>query len=83
VAPVQSVQTYSASSSFQACVSLRESGNNPHVGYAGMYGILPSTWHSLGYSGDAGDADLSTQTAAFNKLYAEDGTQPWSPYDHC
>lgn len=69
--------------SFQACVFLRESGRNYHVGYGGGYGILPSTWHSLGLSGVAGDASPALQDEAFARLYAMDGTSPWAPYDGC
>ncbi len=69
-------------SSFEQCVSLRESGNNP-TEPDGLFGILPSTWASLGYSGSAGQASVAQQKEAFNRLYAEDGTSPWAPYDGC
>ena len=72
-----------APSSFQQCVAWRESGNNPTASSAGMYGILPSTWASLGYSGTAGEASVAQQTQAFQQLYAQDGTAPWAPYDGC
>ncbi len=70
-------------SSFQQCVALHESGNNPTASSAGLYGILPSTWAQLGYSGTAGQASVAQQNAAFGKLYAQQGTQPWAPYDGC
>jgi LysM repeat protein len=70
-------------SSFQQCVAWRESGNNPTASSAGLYGILPSTWASLGYSGTAGGASVAQQTQAFQQLYAQDGTAPWAPYDGC
>jgi hypothetical protein len=73
----------SAPSSFQQCVAWRESGNNPTASSAGMYGILPSTWASLGLSGTAGSASVAQQTQAFQQLYAQDGTSPWAPYDGC
>ncbi|MGD0924175.1 MAG: LysM peptidoglycan-binding domain-containing protein [Streptosporangiaceae bacterium] len=73
----------SAPSSFQQCVALRESGNNPTASSAGLYGILPSTWASLGLSGTAGSASVAQQTQAFQQLYAQDGTSPWAPYDGC
>jgi len=73
----------SAPSSFQQCVALRESGNNPTASSAGLYGILPSTWASLGLSGTAGSASVARQTQAFQQLYAQDGTSPWAPYDGC
>jgi hypothetical protein len=72
-----------STSAFQACVALRESGNNPAVGSGGLYGILPSTWRSLGYSGTAGSAPVSQQTQAFDRLYARFGKAPWAPYDGC
>lgn len=74
---------YAGMSSFERCVAWRESGDNPTASSAGMFGILPATWASLGYSGTAGQAPVALQKAAFNKLYAEDGTQPWGPYDGC
>ena len=73
----------SAPSSFQACVAWRESGNNPTASSSGLYGILPSTWASLGYSGTAGSASVAQQNQAFQQLYAQDGTAPWAPYDGC
>jgi murein DD-endopeptidase MepM/ murein hydrolase activator NlpD len=78
-----STVTGSAPSSFQACVAWRESGNNPTASSAGMYGILPSTWASLGLSGTAGQASVAQQTQAFQQLYAKYGTSPWAPYDGC
>jgi len=73
----------SSPSSFQQCVSWRESGNNPTASSSGLYGILPSTWASLGYSGTAGSASVAQQNQAFQQLYAQDGTSPWAPYDGC
>lgn len=77
-----------APGSFQACVIARESGGNPRAvnassGAGGLYQFLPSTWAGLGYSGLPENASVATQTQAFNKLYAQAGTQPWSPSDHC
>jgi LysM repeat protein len=77
--------TYSgggAPSSFQQCVAWRESSDTP-TDPDGLYGILPSTWASLGYSGTAGEASVAVQNQAFQKLYAEDGTSPWAAYDGC
>lgn len=73
----------SPSDGFRGCVALRESGDNPHVGFAGLYGILTSTWQSLGYSGEAGNASVALQNQAFDRLYAKYGTAPWAPYDGC
>jgi hypothetical protein len=69
-------------SSFEQCVAYRESSDTP-TDPDGLFGILPSTWASLGYSGTAGEAPVSVQDAAFSRLYAEDGTAPWAPYDGC
>ena len=66
---------------FQACVAQRESGNGS--GSGNIYGFLQSTWNSLGLSGSPGSASRAQQDAAFQKLYAKDGTSPWSPYDGC
>jgi hypothetical protein len=70
-------------SSYEQCVAWRESGDNPTASSAGMFGILPSTWAELGYSGTAGQAPVALQKVAFQRLYAEYGTQPWSPSDGC
>lgn len=69
-------------STFERCVAWRESGDTP-TDPAGLFGILPSTWASLGYSGTAGQAPVAVQKQAFNKLYAQYGTSPWAPYDGC
>ena len=70
-------------SAFEQCVAYRESGDNPTASSAGLFGILPATWASLGYSGTAGQASVAQQEAAFNQLYAQEGTAPWAPYDGC
>ena len=73
--------------SFAACVAFRESSNNPHavgpLSGGGAYGFLQSTWSSLGYPGSPQTASVAMQKAAFSKLYAQMGTQPWSPSDGC
>jgi LysM repeat protein len=79
-APVVS-RSYGAPGSFQACVATRESGNGS--GSSNIYGILNSTWASLGRSGSAWSASRAEQDAAFQQLYSRDGTQPWAPYDGC
>jgi hypothetical protein len=70
-------------SAFEQCVAWRESGDNPTASSSGLFGILPSTWASLGYPGTAGQASVALQKAAFSRLYAQYGTQPWAPYDGC
>jgi hypothetical protein len=69
-------------SSFEQCVAWRESSDTP-TDPDGLFGILPSTWASLGYSGTAGQASVAQQKVAFNRLYAEYGAQPWAPSDGC
>jgi hypothetical protein len=82
-APASSGQSITAGmSAFETCVAWRESGDNP-TDPDGLFGILPSTWASLGYSGTAGQASVAVQKQAFDRLYAQDGTQPWAPYDGC
>jgi hypothetical protein len=70
-------------SSFEQCVAWHESGDNPTASSAGLFGILPATWAQLGYSGTAGQASVALQKVAFQRLYAQDGTSPWAPYDGC
>lgn len=69
-------------SSFERCVAWRESSNTP-TDPDGLFGILPSTWAELGYSGTAGHASVALQKVAFNRLYAQYGAQPWAPSDGC
>jgi hypothetical protein len=69
-------------SSFEQCVAWRESGDTP-TDPDGLFGILPSVWAQLGYSGTAGQASVPQQEAAFNQLYAQYGAQPWAPSDGC
>ncbi len=71
-----------SASAFEQCVAWRESSDTP-TDPDGLFGILPSTWAELGYSGTAGQAPVSLQQVAFNRLYAEYGTQPWAPSDGC
>ena len=69
-------------SSFEQCVTWRESSDTP-TDPDGLFGILPSVWASLGYSGTAGQASVAQQQIAFSRLYAEYGAQPWAPSDGC
>jgi hypothetical protein len=82
-AALSSTSMFAGMSAFERCVAWRESGDNPTASSAGLFGILPSTWASLGYPGTAGQASVAMQKAAFNRLYAKDGTSPWAPYDGC
>jgi len=80
--------TYHGSGGYESCVISRESGGNARAvnsssGAGGLYQFLPSTWHSLGYSGSPQNASVSTQRQAFQRLYAQAGTSPWSPSDGC
>jgi hypothetical protein len=69
-------------SAFEQCVAWRESSDTP-TDPDGLFGILPSVWAQLGYSGTAGQASVAQQEAAFNQLYAQYGAQPWAPNDGC
>jgi LysM repeat protein len=69
-------------SAFEQCVAYRESSDTP-TDPDGLFGMLPSTWQSLGYSGSAGQYSVAVQEQAFAKLYAEEGTAPWAAYDGC
>ena len=80
--------SYSGSGGFQSCVIQRESGGNasavnPSSGAGGLYGFLPSTWQSLGFSGLPENASVAEQNAAFAKEYAQSGGAAWSAYDGC
>ena len=70
-------------SALEQCVALRDSGDNPNASSAGLFGILPATWASLGYPETAGSSPVTLQMQAFSRLYAMDGTAPWAPYDGC
>ena len=87
-APTQVTATYSGSGGFQSCVIQAESGGdagavNGSSGAGGLYGFLPSTWQSLGYSGLPENASVAQQNAAFAKEYAQSGGAAWSAYDGC
>jgi LysM repeat protein len=86
-APAQQA-SYSGSGGFQSCVIQAESGGNASAvnassGAGGLYGFLPSTWQSLGFSGLPQNASVAQQNAAFAKEYAQSGTAAWSAYDGC
>ena len=74
---------FAGMSAFERCVAWRESSDNPRASAAGLFGILPPIWSSLGYQGTAGQAPVSLQKAAFNRLFKAYGTSPWAPYDGC
>ena len=88
-APLQAVarrqpETYvshTSSGGFEACVEFRESTDGR--GSPNLYGILPSTWASLGLPGSPYTASPTQQQQAFQELYARDGVSPWAPYDGC
>jgi hypothetical protein len=82
-APVQTQQpAYQGGSGFQACVIARESGGdpaavNPVSGAGGLYGFLPSTWQSLGYSGLPEDASVER---SFPEGVCSSRHQPVGPF---
>ena len=80
--PAAATGSITPGSGYEACVIDHESGGNAGAvnsssGAGGLYGFLPSTWQSLGYSGLPEDAPVSEQQQAFNQLYAEAGSAPW------
>jgi len=82
-APPAATGSVTPSSAYEQCVIAAESGGNagavnPSSGAGGLYQFLPSTWQSLGYSGSPQDASPATQQQAFNQLYAQQGSAPWS-----
>lgn len=62
------------------CIEMAESTMRPYI-TSGLYGILVSTWQSLGYSGVPGGASLTIQNEAAMRLYDEHGWRPWN--DSC
>lgn len=58
-------------SGFASCVAMRESTNG--AGSSNIYGI----------EGSGGQGSLAEQKQAFAQMYADRGSQPWSPYDGC
>ena len=73
---------YEGPGSFEVCVISHESSGNPRAvnpasGAGGLYGFMPSTWASIGFSGLPENAPVATQHAAFQRLYATQGITPW------
>ena len=73
--------------SYQSCVIAHESSGNAKAvnqssGAGGLYQFLPSTWATTPwgsqYPGGAQTAPVSVQNQAFQWLYAQQGTAPWS-----
>lgn len=67
------------------CIRIHESGDNyndPNMP-SGAYGILISTWQSLGYSGSPYQAAPALQDAAALRLHAEYGFEPWGSRFAC
>lgn len=70
-------------SAYKMCVWSHESGDgtnmqNPTSTASGDFGFLTSTWWDVTHlPGPARDYSLATQSAAFDKLYAEAGRSPW------
>jgi hypothetical protein len=56
---------------FASCVAMRESTNG--AGSSNIYGI----------QGPGGQGSIAEQKQAFAQMYAQRGTEPWSPYDGC
>jgi peptidoglycan hydrolase CwlO-like protein len=60
-----------------ACIRQLESGNNYRIHGGGAYQIRDPTWHSLGQSGQAQDAEPATQDAMAIKLQQRSGWGQW------
>ncbi len=67
------------------CIRIRESGDvyNDPTRPSGAYGILDSTWVSMGYGGWPYEASPTVQDEAALTLYHEYGWQPWSSRFAC
>lgn len=68
-----------------SCIRNAESGDvyNSASEPQGAYGILDSTWQSLGYSGSPYEASASEQDSAALQLYRQYGWQPWGTRYSC
>lgn len=63
---------------FAACVAFRESTNGTNQAFnGGVYGIIRAS--GINVNGQS----LAAQKAAFAKLYAQYGDQPWRPSEGC
>jgi hypothetical protein len=73
----------------RAAIAWCESRNTPTAvnktsGASGTYQFMAETWRAVtGLPGSAGDYPESVQDAAFDKLYAADGTRPWNASKGC
>ena len=57
---------------------------NPTSGAAGLYQFLDATFEAVtGLPGKASGYSAEVQTAAFDRLYAADGTSPWNSSKGC
>ena len=68
-----------------ACIREHESGDryNTPTAPSGAYGILQSTWLSLGYSGWPFQASATVQDQAALRLFGMYGWTPWSTKTVC
>ena len=68
-------------SGFATCVRIRESGDGR--GSRNLYGMLDTTWQSVGGRGRPQDAPRREQDYRAYILFQRSGTAPWRPYDGC
>ena len=68
-----------------SCIRIHESGDryNAPTAPSGAYGILFTTWTSLGLSGQPWQSPPSTQDQAALELYGRYGWSPWSSRFSC
>ena len=83
--PVPITNATSTDTPTWACIREYESGDvyNSPTEPSGAYGMLYSTWASLGYSGWPYQASVTVQNAAALYLYNEFGWTPWSTKTVC
>jgi resuscitation-promoting factor RpfC len=71
-----------AGGSIWSCIIQHESRGDPTAvnassGAGGLYQFLPSTWHGIGMSGLPENYSAADQTAAAERLQAQQGWSPW------
>lgn len=65
-------------------IVLCESGGDPHIGYAGAYGLISPTWAYFGgtrYAPSAGSASKRQQDLIAAKVWARNGESAWQPFE--
>lgn len=66
------------------CSVIAESGGDYYIGYAGAYGLITPTWQSYGggeYAGNAGEAAPGEQDLVAHRVYVDNGSAAWTPFE--